>query len=89
MARGLVAVQGRLPRQSFVSLLHMDCRGFARTAIPLAALVLLRKPETRDRFALPVVRRERRGPFRTERMILRRRDLNRTASREEGRRNHG
>ncbi|MEU1471626.1 hypothetical protein ABZ434_25825 [Streptomyces sp. NPDC005761] len=79
VARGLVAVQCWLLWLSFVSLLHMDYRGFTQTAIPVAVLVLLRKPELRDWLALPVGQREMPRAFRVERMILWRRDLGQTA----------
>ncbi|WP_326662070.1 hypothetical protein [Streptomyces sp. NBC_00385] len=79
VARGLVAVQCWLLWLSFVSLLHMDYRGVTQTAIPIAVLVLLRRPEVRDWFALPVGQREMPRAFRIERMILWRRDLGQTA----------
>lgn len=79
VARGLVAVQCWLLWLSFVSLLHLDYRGFTQTALPVAVMVLLRRPEVRDWFALPVEERETPRAFRIERMILWRRDLGQTA----------
>ncbi|MFD7865647.1 hypothetical protein [Streptomyces sp. NPDC059783] len=80
VARGLVAVQCWLLWLSFVSLLHLDFRGFTQTALPIAVLVLLRTPESRAWFASPVDRRERPRGFRIERMILWRRDTGQTAT---------
>ncbi|MBO0918256.1 hypothetical protein [Streptomyces laculatispora] len=41
-----------------MSLLHLDYRGFTQAFIPIVVLVLLRRPEVRDWFALPVGDRE-------------------------------
>ncbi|MEU8503269.1 hypothetical protein AB0C40_00815 [Streptomyces brevispora] len=79
VARGLVAVQCWLLWLSFVSLLHLDYRGFTQTLIPIAVMVLTRRPEVRDWFALPVAQRETPRPFRIERMILWRRDRGQTS----------
>lgn len=79
VARGLVAVQCWLVWLSFVSLLHLDYRGFTQAFIPIVVLVLLRRPEVRDWFALPVGEREAPRTFRVERMILWRRDRGQTA----------